>query len=441
MTKYGRMSVIVISVFCAGVSKSNTGGEFSYDLARIASIRPLTESCRTFHRICQPLCFETLVIKHYSETSQRVVDVLSGRPHLRSMVSKVRIRWTTAYTGDSAQELWDRQEKALMELYFIQDLWIQAANISRALRDHFQQCSRLERLILINVSMIHATEPTAVSFPALKYLLYEPHRDFQATNFFPTLFLPVLETLCIDSVFLLGPAGFHSHQVFHFNPSNLKKLLIEAFFWTERMEEGLMELLKRANGIRSLSFNGEGELRHGFNLPVDLIPEMEAFQGRTENVPAFCKGRPVRNLLTWFPMGGRWKMTDDVPNLIRPGSVHLEHLYIDRTLWEEDTMEYIARHCPELETLKVRAARIDGSLSTRHHMPKLRKATFLYSGGSWFPDGYNNAAKVESEVKVVQECRVFWPQLEYLRLDPHYFWKYRCAEVEQFRGEEVVDWN
>ncbi|KAG8896443.1 hypothetical protein FRC00_005972 [Tulasnella sp. 408] len=289
--------------------------------------------------------------------------------------------------------------------------------------------------------MIHATEPTTVSFPALKYLLYEPHRDFQATDFFPTLFLPVLETLCIDSMFLSGPAAFYSHQVFQFNPTNLKELFIEAFFWTQRMEEGLMELLNRANGIRLLSFNGEGELGHGFNLPVDLIPEMEAFRGRAENVPTFCKGRPVRNLLTWFPMGEMWRRTDDVPIVIRPGSVHLEHLYIDRTIWEDDTMEYIARHCPELESLKVRAARIDGPLSTRYHMPKLRKATFLFAGGSWFPDRRNSALKVENEVKVVQECRTFWPQLEYLRLDPHYFWRYRGAEAEQFREEEVVDWN
>ncbi|KIO33255.1 hypothetical protein M407DRAFT_17814 [Tulasnella calospora MUT 4182] len=418
-----------------GVSKASTGGEFGYDLARTASVRPLTETCRTFHRICQPLLFETLVIKHYSERSQNVVDVLRSKPRLRGMVSKVRIRWTR--TGDRTLELWDRLEKALMELYCIQDLWIQAANISRALQDHFQRCPRLERLVLINVSMIHGTEPTTISFHSLKYLRYEPHRNIQTTKFFPILNLPRLETLCIDSVFLLEPADLYNHQIFHFNPAVLKELFIEAFLWTESMEVGLVELLKRASRIRLLSFDGLGEFRPGFNLPDDLIPELEGFRGRADNVLTFCKGRPVQNLFTWFAMGAILEMTDDVPNLIQPGSVPLEHLYIDRILWEDDSLGYIARHCPQLVSLKIRAKRIDGTLSTRYHMPKLRKATFLFSEGSWFPDSRKGNLKAESEVKVAEECREFWTQLEYLRLDPYYFWRYRGLEVEQVQGEEV----
>lgn len=135
-------------------------------------------------------------------------------------------------------------------------------------------------------------------------------------------------------------------------------------------------------------------------------------------------------------------MTDDLPNLIRPGLVPLEHLHIGWISWKEDTMGYIARHCPQLVSLRVRAKHIgvEDTLSTRYHMPKLRKATFLSYEGSWFKDGRNGDLKVEKEGKVVQECREFWTQLEDLRLDPGYFWRCKGPGVERIQGKEE-EWS
>ncbi|KIO33257.1 hypothetical protein M407DRAFT_17816 [Tulasnella calospora MUT 4182] len=427
--------LLIFKFVRAGVpkpSRSIRGEEFSHDLARRASLRPLSETCHTFHRICQPLLFETLVIQYYRH---RVVDVLRSKPHLKSMVSRVRIGW--ALPGrDRKRDLLDRLEKALMELHSVRDVWIWGADISTTLLDHFQQCPRLARLALTDVYINHPTEPTPLSFHSLKFLRCIPHRNLQATNFFPTLTLPELEILHIGSVFLSGAANSPSHQVIRFNPSVLKELTIESRLHPESMEAGLVELLKRANGIKSLSLDVVGEFSRGFSLTDDLIPELEAFRGRADSVLTFCKGRPVRNLVTCFPTEAIWKMANDVPNLIRPGSVSLEHLSIDWTLWKDDTMGYIAKHCPQLISLKIRARRLRGALLTRDPMPHLRRATFLSSEGSWFPRSFDSHLKPKREARVVQGCRKFWTQLEYLRLDPGYFWSYRGPEVERVQGEE-----
>ncbi|KAG9049877.1 hypothetical protein FS837_008799 [Tulasnella sp. UAMH 9824] len=427
--------ILIFNAVQDGVPKPSKGGEVDYGLARAASIRPLAETCRTFHRICQPFLFETVAIDYYSKASQRKVDVLRSKPHLCSMVSKVCISWTRM--KDWNRELWGKLEIALMELHSVREVWIWGARLSRALFDHFQRCPRLESLVLLNVSTIDAADPTPISLDSLKYLRYEPHRRFGETDFFHAIILPKLETLHIASAFLSDhPAGSFNHGTFRFDPSVLK---IEPH---PRGGSGVgrVELLQRANRFRSLSLQGVPEFKssHGFSIPDDLVPELEAFRGRPENVLAFCKGRPVRNVVTWFTRRAKWRMTDHVPNVIQPASAPLEHLSIDRVVWRDGTMEYIARQCPELVTLKIRVKRIKGTLSTRYPMLKLRKATFLSLEGSWFPHGYTSNLKVESEAKV-QGCQEFWTRLEYLRLDPHYFWRYRDLTVERIQEEEYVE--
>ncbi|KAG8948233.1 hypothetical protein FRC00_008672 [Tulasnella sp. 408] len=218
--------------------------------------------------------------------------------------------------------------------------------------------------------------------------------------------LPGLETLCIDSVFLTGLERLCDHQVFQFNPDVLKELIVETRIdWIQAMEEGLVDLLKRANHIRSLTLRLD-KLTSGVSIPDDVIPDLES---------------------------EIWEMMYDVPSLIRTGSVPLEHLSIDLTPWKDDTMEHIARHCPELVSLKVRAVHVNGTLSTRNHMPRLRRATFLSIQGPWFKNNIR-ATKMESEAEVVRECRAFWMGLEYLRLDPNYFWTYRGLEAARFQG-------
>lgn len=339
---------------------------------------------------------------------------------------------------DWKRELWGKLEAALMELHSVREVWIWGARLSRALFDHFQRCPRLESLVLLNASTINAADPTPISLDSLRYLRYEPHRRFGETDFFHTILLPKLETLHIASAFLSDhPANSFKHGAFRFDPSVLKELFIEPHP-RGGSGVGVVELLQRANRIRSLSLHGVPEFKssHGFNIPDDLVPGLEAFRGRPDNVLAFCKDRPVRNVVTWFTRRAKWRMTDHVPNVIQPSSAPLEHLSIDRVVWTDGTMEYIARHCPELVTLKIRVRRMRGTLSTRHPMLKLRKATFLSLEGPWFPRGSTSNLKVESEVKVVQECQEFWTRMEYLRLDPHYFWRYRDLTVEQIQGEE-----
>lgn len=126
----------------------------------------------------------------------------------------------------------------------------------------------------------------------------------------------------------------------------LKELVIESMIWTEVTQARLLELLRRANRIKSLTLHGLVRFSSGFSLRNDLIPELETFRGPADSVLTFCKGRPVRDLFTWF--GDAWEMTDDIPNLIRPGLVPLEHLHISLISWKEDTIGYIARHCPQL---------------------------------------------------------------------------------------------
>lgn len=433
----GCISMILISDFVNGASQP-TVDPLGCDSARSASVRPLSETCHTFHRICQPLLFETLSISHYPESRRSMIDVLENKPYLRSMVSTVRIR----STGGSAPDLWDRLEKALMELYSVREVFIQLADTSRTLWNHFQRCTRLETLVLSRVKVTHLTEPTSFSLHSLKHLRHDSFYELKVADFFTALILPQLETLHIDSGFLFGADVRCRHNIFQFRPSVLKELTIKAPLWINDAEVELLELLTRANGIRSLKFVHLPPLSQTF-IPDDLIPELEVFQGPSETVLTFCRGRPVRELCTWFDRdlrGSAEEMTDSIPNLIRPGTIPLEHLELGRIHWDGDTMGYIARHCPQLVSLKIRAnsRNGDGKLSNRYHMPKLREATFLLTGdftrGSWFTDGEMKAAM---EVEVIQECREFWTQLEYLRLDPDYFWRFRGPEVEQFQGEEI----
>ncbi|KAG8911155.1 hypothetical protein FRC01_005879 [Tulasnella sp. 417] len=420
------------------VSRGAQDGQLGYGMARIVSVRPLTETCRMFHRICQPLLFETIVIDGRSELSRRragcLLGALENKPYLKDMVVKVRIA-SIFYT---ISEFWDRLYQTLMELRSIGDLWIREGNISITQLSRFQECPRLERLVLLRVDLSGSEDSTTAVFHSLKHLQCEPYGFPRPTSFFATLMMPKLETLRIDSVFLTGLERICDHQVFQFNPAVLNDLTVETKIdWIPRMGEGLVELLKRTNQIKSLKLPLD-KLTSGFNIPDDLIPDLESFGGRADLVPAFCNGRPVRELRTYFTSSVVWELTDDVPNVIRPGSVPLEHLSIDLILWEEDTMGYIARHCPELVSLKVRAKYVSGTLSTRSHMPRLRRATFLTTQGPWFKNNNNNhATKMESEDGVVRGCREFWMGLEYLRLDPNYFWKYRGLEAARFEGPEV----
>lgn len=207
------------------------------------------------------------------------------------MVTKVRISWSRARVG--VPDHWDRLEKALGELYSLRDLWIQAANISIGLWDHLQQCPRLERLVLLGIGIIGAAEPTTLSFHSLKHLRYQPLHSPQVTDFYVALLLPQLETLHIDSEFLLGFADLCSHHVFQFSPSILKELIIEYTAFTESVEAQLLELLERANRIRLLEVNGLVLFSEAFSLRNDLIPELETFRGPADSVLTFCKGRPV----------------------------------------------------------------------------------------------------------------------------------------------------
>ncbi|KIO33254.1 hypothetical protein M407DRAFT_17813, partial [Tulasnella calospora MUT 4182] len=390
-----------------GVLTTAEGGQIGYDMARIAFVLPLTETCREFYRICQPLLFETIVIDGRSEPGRRrvrcLIDTLESKPRLKDMVAKVRI----ASIFFTTPELLDRLCQTLMELRSIRDLWIQEGNISLAQLSRFQECPHLERLVLLRVDLSGPEAPSIPSFP-LKYLQCEPYGFPRSTKFFAALMLPELETLRIDSVFLTGLERFCDHQVFQFNPAVLKELIVETKIeWFQRMEPGLIELLKCANQIRSLKLSLD-KLTNGFSIPDDLIPDLESFEGRADLVLNFCDGRPVRDLRTFFTRSFVWEMTNDVPSLIRPGSVPLEHLSIDGTLWKDDMMEYITSNCPELLSLKVRAVHVNDMLSTRNHMPRLRRATFLSVQGPWFKNNFR-ATKTEREAKVVRECRVFWP--------------------------------
>ncbi|KAG8955487.1 hypothetical protein FRC04_008838 [Tulasnella sp. 424] len=431
------------------VTRGDASEQIDHDRARAASVRPLTETCQTFHRICQPLLFETIVIDGDSEASRQkascLIDVLHRKPHLKTMVSRVHICWTTLMN----KKLWDRMESVLVGLCSIRDMWIQRVYVSTRLLD---RRPRLERLVLIQAIRSPTEEPTIHSFDSLKYLRCDPNGLPMAINYFTALVLPALESLRIDSVYLTGATDRCDHRVFQFNHVSLKELIITSFFvWTESKEEGLVELLKRASRIKSLKLPLE-EFSHGFRLPDDLVPDLETLDGRADVASTFCKGRPVRDLRASFPPGFTWSTTDDVPNLIQPGSVPLEHLYLDWILWKDDTMEYIARHCPQLVSLKIRAERVDhmdGTLTTRYPMPKLRRATFLSipepeppflstaEPGPWYEDD-EDGCKAGKEAKLVQGSREFWPQLEYLRLDPEHFWTYQNLEVGwvQVKGVE-----
>ncbi|KAG8911156.1 hypothetical protein FRC01_005880 [Tulasnella sp. 417] len=411
-------------VVWAGVLKTPGGGQIGYDMARITSILPLTETCRAFHRICQPLLFETIVIQGLSGPGQRraerLADVLECKPHLKEMVAKVRINSPALMEVNVRERLY----QTLTELCSTRELWIRAATISPAQLSRFQECTHLERLVLLRSNMNRVEDPIALSFPSLKYLRVDLYGLPKTSSFFAALMLPELETLHIDSIFLTSVNGLCDHQVFQFNTDVLKELIVEArAIWTQGMGDGLIDLLKRASRIRTLKLPLT-RLTSVFDVPHDIVPDLETFEGRADLVPAFCNERPVRNLRAFFPQVARWRVTGDISSLIRPGAVPLEHLSIDGDSWNEVTMGHISRHCPELISLNVRAGDLNWALSTRFYMPRLRRATFLSIQGPWFGDGVY-PGKMESETNVVRECREFWTKLEYLRLDPNYFWIYR----------------
>ncbi|KAG9049879.1 hypothetical protein FS837_008801 [Tulasnella sp. UAMH 9824] len=338
--------------------------------------------------------------------------------------------------------LWNGLEEVLTGLCCIQDLWIRAAKISRALFGHFQQCHHLERLVLLQVTTDSSANPTTGSFKSLKNFQFEPYGLPRVTNFFTTILVPELETLLMDSVFLSGVENLCNHQVFQFNPAILRELIIEsAFVWSEDMETGLVELLQRANRIRSLKLPTDG-FSHGFNLSDNLIRELEVFVGRADLVLTFSRGRPVRDLHAYLSEETRSirVRTDDVPNLLRPGSVPLERLSLTWISWEDDTMGYIARHCPQLASLQIQAENINGTLSTRYPMPQLCQATFLLvpRPEPWYKNAYESDNKSECETNLVLGSRECWPRLEYLRLDPKSFWRYQGPKTgwDQVREDD-----
>ncbi|KAG8940916.1 hypothetical protein FRC04_004899 [Tulasnella sp. 424] len=400
-----------------------------YDRARVASVRPLSETCRAFHRICLPLLFETILIDgNFDGSGPRrlrcLADVLHRKTHLKRMVSRVYIYWR----GEETEEVLDRMEGVIVGLCSVRDLWIHGAHLSKRL---LGQHSRLERLVLYEVSPNPTEGPEIHSFDSLKYLRCGPYGFGDETAPFAALVVPQLETLQIDATYLISG---RSYQIIQFNPAVLKKLIIDSNFrWDGTEDEGLEELLRHASRIKSLEL-----LLHRvgprFTLPDDTIPDLEAFTGEANHVLTFCKGRPVRDL--HVKGGFKWSMTEEVPNLIRPGSVPLEHLHLGRLVWEDGTIEYIARHCPQLVSLKVIVNRghRNGIIKTRYSMPRLRRAAFLSSPARthWYSDD-DDGSVAEKEDKLLQESREFWPQLEHLRLHPKYFWTYRdlkCGWVQ-----------
>ncbi|KAG8975657.1 hypothetical protein FRC05_005175 [Tulasnella sp. 425] len=395
------------------------------NMARAANVRPLAETCRAFHRICLPLLFETIAINGSfdggPQRAQCLADVLHRKAHLKNMVSTVHIHWT----DEMNEELWDRMEGVIAGLCSVRDMQIEGTFLSTKL---LGQHPRLERLVLFQVYPNPIEGPTIHSFDSLKYLRCGPDGIAETTTSFTALVVPQLETLQIDAAYLTGACGY---QIFQFNPAVLQKIIIESdSVWDATEDEGLVELLRRASRIKSLelSLRKFKSPSSGFMLPDDAIPDLEAFTGRTDLVLAFCKGRPVRDLQVTYRLN--WSMTEEVPNLIRPGSVPLEHLHLDWMLWEDGTIEYIARHCPQLVSLKitlmVAGGHRNGTLTTRYSMPRLRRAAFLTSN-HWYSDD-DDGSVTEKEDKLLQESGEFWPQLEHLRLHPEYLWTYRDLE-------------
>ncbi|KAG8894713.1 hypothetical protein FRC01_012801, partial [Tulasnella sp. 417] len=258
---------------------------------------------------------------------------------------------------------------------------------------------------------------------------------------FTNLSLPNLEALRMGSEFIDSdhPSGaMEDHQIFQFDPTVLKNLTIVArYYLTDSMQAGLLELLGRTAQIRSLTLP-QAAFNANFHVPDDLISDLEIFDGPVNLVLKFCKGRPVRDLRISIPDQDDWERNIDVPSLIPQTSVPLEHLSISGAEWEGDTMEHIARHCPELVSLRIRAIRVTGTLSTRHPMPKLRNATLLSVSGPWYENDDLGTA-LASEERIVRDCKEFWTQLEYLRLNRDYFRRYSGLEVERFAGKEVDD--
>ncbi|KAG8911906.1 hypothetical protein FRC01_005413, partial [Tulasnella sp. 417] len=260
-------------------------------------------------------------------------------------------------------------------------------------------------------------------------------------NCFTNLSLPNLEALRMGSGFIdsnHSSGAMEKHQIFQFDPAVLKNLaIVSPWYLTDSMQAGLLEVLGRTTQLRSLTLP-QDEFTNNFDVPKDLIPNLEIFDGPVNLVLKFCKGRPIRDLRMSIPERGDWERKIDVRSLIPPGSVPLEHLSISGCEWEDDTMELIARHCPELVSLRIRAIRVTGTLSTRHPMPKLRNATLLSFYGEWYENDDLGTA-LASEERIVRDCKESWTELEYLRLNRDYFRRYRGLEVERYEGKEVED--
>lgn len=411
-----------------GVPRTRLKSDLEHDQAQAIAIRPLSETCKRFRRICLPYLFEAAIFDGSGLASRRrtatLVSVLREDSNIAQLARRVRIaHWRkTSSTRDST--VWGNLSMAFGQMSGVRYVEIRDAAVVWELFDHLQALPRLEDLSLTSASVWGSTAQHGSSqhlFGALKRLKLLPTQVglefYQASEFIT----PSLQSLHTNTTLLQNITSIQ--QIFPHFPDSLCELAVTSTSEPRSQESTVLHgLLNLCPGLESLRFPLALSLFHVSNnqtlYPLDgQILRLKSFEGRSDQALLCCGGRPVDTLcINLFPTD---VTIENRPNLLRPGSIPLRHLRLDGIRWKMNTMAFISRHCPELRSLRVCATAKDGIVWMLQPMPRLQQASFLVGGLAW----YGDECTADHYIGLLQGSYNVWPKLENLRLHPSYRWK------------------
>lgn len=433
-----------------------------YDVARAIAIRPLSETCKQFRRICLPLIFEAIVLDGSDQASRSKATLLTTILRDASIACTVRtvrvVRWRKPFIPlerDALRAL----ATTLRRLSAVRCVEVRDAAVLSEFINHLPLLPKLDDLSLISTLIVRSEGQPGSSqhlFGTLRHLRLLPTRMdvefFQATEFVA----PYLQSFHTNTTLIENITGIR--QIFpHFSDSVRELAITPIGRPTNQRDTVLSELLSLCPRLESLRFpaptssprfhlshgalvllsNGPIFLHptgplfpppndptillsigHNFRLSDGQIAHLRRFEGRSDQVLLWCKGRPLDTIrVTLLPADST---IENCPKLLRPGSVPLRHLHLDGICWGTDTMAFVSRHCPELRSLRVRARTKSETVWMLRPMPRLQRAVFLLTHGAWYGNDYT-ADHFNGMLGSVHQD---WPNLEHFRLHPDYCWKF-----------------
>ncbi|KAG8905584.1 hypothetical protein FRB99_008642 [Tulasnella sp. 403] len=424
------------------------------------ALRTLCLVCHHFCDIAQPMLFETVTLKG-ADKSGFLTFLNGSRPQkdkLRSWIRRLKmIEWmqvaiwpTRTMANDGTRELFASVEDLLPKLHRLQSVMFKFSRIPSSALSVVAQLPMLQELIIEDCYFEEGGDFLTLYNQGPRRITHlemvrscTPNAPVQEVATQLAL-LPTLKTANLGSCVFRIPEVQDILRSPHKPLPALKQLTIGwQSMWLEAQRlEGLFLMLKCCTALERLEIKDCLELGETFQKQLrafsePFLPNLRRFDGSPEVARVLCAGSPLETL----------RINEDafriIPkDLLTVGTRSLRVLCFLNVTWQTESLEVIAKGCPQLEMLSVIAPLQQGYTKNIPQMPHLVTLSLLANVGrkrgplvpregvailSLFEvrcveNDYRKAEKEGLEGEVIKRLVVSCPKLFKMHLFGDYYW-------------------